>query len=1201
MEINALKIKIASPEEILSWSYGEVLKAETINYRSQRPEKDGLFSERIFGPTKDYECYCGKYKRVRYKDIVCDRCGVEVTRASVRRERMGHIKLATPVAHIWLLRTIPSKIGLFLNTPLQKLEKVIYYAAYIVTNVNEENKKAAFGELERELRSKKKGSSKGGKDDLESAASDVRDIILSLKPGKILNETEYFNLAKRFGSVFEAGSGAEAVKKILESIDLKKETVKIEKEIENAKDISRERYLLYRLKLVNSFIKNKTRPEWMIMTILPVLPPDLRPMVALDGGRYATSDLNDLYRRVINRNNRLKKLMELKAPEIIITNEKRMLQESVDALIDNTARFGNQPQLSSQRRPLRSLADMLKGKQGRFRQNLLGKRVDYSGRSVIAVGPDLRLNECGLPKKMALEIFKPFVINKIIERGLAHNIRNANHLIENASPEIWEILEEVIAGKKVLLNRAPTLHRLGIQAFKPILIEDLCIRIPPMVCSAFNADFDGDQMAVHLPLTEEAQKEVSELMLASGNILKPATGEPVITPSQDIVLGCYYLTKIIEEDNVKEGEEKIFIDIDEAMMAYEFGYIKINEYIKVSRLKSDGSKNEKLTKTSVGRLIFNDVLPKDFKFVNKVMVKKELQKLITELIEKYKLGDIWEILDEIKKLGFYWATISGISWGMDDLNIPAEKPKLLAEAEKEIVKIKSQYGDGLLTDSETRIKTIEIWEKTIATVGKQVAISFNKRSPVFSIIESGARGSWSQPIQMAGMKGLVQSPKGEIIELPVKASYKEGLSVLEFFINTHGARKGLIDTALKTASAGYLTRRLVDVSQDLVIREKDCKTKESIEVLRIDGDAFGYNLGQRIVSRTAAEDIKDGKKVIAKAGEIIDRETAETINKSGIQSVKLRSPITCKTLYGICSKCYGSDLGRNESIKLGEAVGVIAAQSIGEPGTQLTLRTFHKGGVAGVDITHGLPRVQELFEARIPKGRAYLAESEGIIEEIEDEGNLKVIKLKVLKPGKTTKGVKKAKEKLIEYSIPRANAIFVKVGQTVEKGEQLCEGSVELKELFNLKGREAVERYITNEVQKIYVSKGTNINDKHIEIVIKKMFSRVMIKEPGGTDFVIGEVVEKSKFLETNRDAKRKNKEPARAKQLLMGITKTALSTESFLSSASFQETARVLVLAASEGRIDRLRGLKENVIIGRLIPAGTGLRNDLTNGREND
>jgi len=1201
MEINALKIKIASPEEILSWSYGEVLKAETINYRSQRPEKDGLFSERIFGPTKDYECYCGKYKRVRYKDIVCDRCGVEVTRASVRRERMGHIKLATPVAHIWLLRTIPSKIGLFLNTPLQKLEKVIYYAAYIVTNVNEENKKAAFGELERELRSKKKGSSKGGKDDLESAASDVRDIILSLKPGKILNETEYFNLAKRFGSVFEAGSGAEAVKKILESIDLKKETVKIEKEIENAKDISRERYLLYRLKLVNSFIKNKTRPEWMIMTILPVLPPDLRPMVALDGGRYATSDLNDLYRRVINRNNRLKKLMELKAPEIIITNEKRMLQESVDALIDNTARFGNQPQLSSQRRPLRSLADMLKGKQGRFRQNLLGKRVDYSGRSVIAVGPDLKLNECGLPKKMALEIFKPFVINKIIERGLAHNIRNANHLIENASPEIWEILEEVIAGKKVLLNRAPTLHRLGIQAFKPILIEDLCIRIPPMVCSAFNADFDGDQMAVHLPLTEEAQKEASELMLASGNILKPATGEPVITPSQDIVLGCYYLTKIIEEDNVKEGEEKIFIDIDEAMMAYEFGYIKINEYIKVSRLKSDGSKNEKLTKTSVGRLIFNDVLPKDFKFVNKVMVKKELQKLITELIEKYKLGDIWEILDEIKKLGFYWATISGISWGMDDLNIPAEKPKLLAEAEKEIVKIKSQYGDGLLTDSETRIKTIEIWEKTIATVGKQVAISFNKRSPVFSIIESGARGSWSQPIQMAGMKGLVQSPKGEIIELPVKASYKEGLSVLEFFINTHGARKGLIDTALKTASAGYLTRRLVDVSQDLVIREKDCKTKESIEVLRIDGDAFGYNLGQRIVSRTAAEDIKDGKKVIAKAGEIIDRETAETINKSGIQSVKLRSPITCKTLYGICSKCYGSDLGRNESIKLGEAVGVIAAQSIGEPGTQLTLRTFHKGGVAGVDITHGLPRVQELFEARIPKGRAYLAESEGIIEEIEDEGNLKVIKLKVLKPGKTTKGVKKAKEKLIEYSIPRANAIFVKVGQTVEKGEQLCEGSVELKELFNLKGREAVERYITNEVQKIYVSKGTNINDKHIEIVIKKMFSRVMIKEPGGTDFVIGEVVEKSKFLETNRDAKRKNKEPARAKQLLMGITKTALSTESFLSSASFQETARVLVLAASEGRIDRLRGLKENVIIGRLIPAGTGLRNDLTNGREND
>ncbi len=1198
LEINALKIKIASPEEILSWSHGEVLKAETINYRSQRPEKDGLFSERIFGPTKDYECYCGKYKRVRYKDIVCDRCGVEVTRSSVRRERMGHIKLATPVAHIWFLRTIPSKIGLFLNSPLQKLEKVIYYAAYIVTKVNEENKKLALEELERELRSKKKNSSsKDNKSDLESAASDVRDIILSLKPGKILTENEYFSLAKRFGSVFEAGSGAEAVKKILEGIDLKKEAAKIEKELADIKDISRERYLLYRLKLMKSFIKNKNRPEWMVMTVLPILPPDLRPMVALDGGRFATSDLNDLYRRVINRNNRLKKLIELKAPEIIVTNEKRMLQESIDALIDNTARFGNQPQLSSQRRPLRSLADMLKGKQGRFRQNLLGKRVDYSGRSVIAVGPDLKLNECGLPKKMALEIFKPFVINKIIERGMAHNIRNANHLIEAATPEIWEILEEVIAGKKVLLNRAPTLHRLGIQAFKPILIEDLCIRIPPMVCTAFNADFDGDQMAVHLPLTEEAQKEASELMLASGNILKPATGEPVITPSQDIVLGCYYLTKIVEEDSVKEGEEKVFVDIDEAMMAYEFGYIKINEYIRVGRIIGE----EKLVRTSVGRLIFNSILPKGFNFVNKVMAKKELQKFIMELIEKYKLNKVWEILDEIKKLGFYWATISGISWGMDDLSVPPEKKKLFEEAEKEIVKIKEQYGDGLLTASESRIKTIEIWEKTIIAVGKQVAASFNKRSPVFSIIESGARGSWSQPIQMAGMKGLVANPKGETIELPIKASYKEGLSVLEFFINTHGARKGLIDTALKTASAGYLTRRLVDVSQDLVIRERDCRTKESIEVLRVDGDAFGYNFGQRLISRTTADDIKDGKKIIVKAGEIIDRENAEIISKSEIKSIRLRSPITCKTLYGICSKCYGSDLGKNKPVKIGEAVGVIAAQSIGEPGTQLTLRTFHTGGTAGIDITHGLPRVQELFEVRIPKGKAPLAEADGMIEEIEEKENLKIIKLKILKPGKTTKGAKKAKEKIVEYIIPRANTLFIETGQTVEKGYQLCEGSIELKELFNLKGREAVERYVINEVQKIYVSEGTNISDKHIEIIIKKMFSRVMIKSLGATDFVMGEIVEKSKFLEANREVKRKGKELARAKQLLTGITKTALSTESFLSSASFQETARVLVLAASEGRIDNLRGLKENVIIGRLIPAGTGFRDDLTNSHEKD
>jgi DNA-directed RNA polymerase subunit beta' len=775
--------------------------------------------------------------------------------------------------------------------------------------------------------------------------------------------------------------------------------------------------------------------------------------------------------------------MELRAPEIIITNEKRMLQEAVDALVDNTVRFGSQPQLSSQRRPLRSLADMLKGKQGRFRQNLLGKRVDYSGRSVIVVGPELRLNECGIPKKMALELFKPFVLNKIIERGMAHNIRNANHLIEMASPEIWAILEEVIADRKVLLNRAPTLHRLGIQAFKPILIEDLCIRIPPMVCSAFNADFDGDQMAVHLPLTEEAQKEAVELMLSSNNILKPATGDPITAPSQDIILGCYYLTKIKEATSDKEQKARIFASPEEAILAYDFEYLKINEPIQVKiNKKVEGDKKEPSDKkrkdfieTSAGRLIFNNILPKDFNFINKTLNKKELQRFTMELIEKYELNQVWQILDEIKKLGFYYATLSGISWGMDDLVIPPEKKKILKEAENEIALIRKQYQDGLLTSSECRIKIIEVWEKVVGEVGRKVPLYLDHYGPVYSIIDSGARGGWSQPAQMAGMKGLVQNPKGETIELPIKASYKEGLNVLEFFINTHGARKGLIDTALKTASAGYLTRRLVDVAQDLVTKENDCGTSEGIEIFRSDGEEFGYGFGQRLFSRTAAENIKVGKKIIVRANGVITRKTAELIEKSKIQSVKIRSPITCRTLYGICSKCYGLDLGRNEPVKIGEAVGIIAAQSIGEPGTQLTLRTFHTGGVAGVDITHGLPRVQELFEVRIPKGKAPLAEFDGIIEDIEERGALKVIKLKVSAGNKKSK-----KAKVIEYAVPRTNIVFVKPKQVVEKGDQISEGSIDLRELFELKDREAVERYITNEVQKIYVSEGTTINDKHI-------------------------------------------------------------------------------------------------------------------------
>ncbi|MEK7193795.1 MAG: DNA-directed RNA polymerase subunit beta' [Patescibacteria group bacterium] len=1186
-DFDSLKIKIASPEEIQRWSSGEVTKSETINYRTQRPEKDGLFSERIFGPTKDYECYCGKYRRIRYKGITCDRCGVEVTRSIVRRERMGHINLAAPVAHIWFLKSIPSRIGFFLDLPLQKLVKVIYYAAYIVVKIDEGNKKKTLEEVDREFKSRKKTLAKDKikLKELETATNQTKEELNSLAVGKVLNETEYFNLSRRFGNIFEAGNGAEAVRKIFEGIDLKKMTSKIEAELEKTKEIGKEKRLLYKLRMVRSFIKNEMRPEWMILTVLPVLPPDLRPMVALDGGRFASSDLNDLYRRVINRNNRLKKLLEIKAPEVIITNEKRMLQEAVDALIDNSARFGIQQQLSSQRRPLKSLADVLKGKQGRFRQNLLGKRVDYSGRSVIVVGPELKLNECGLPKKLALELFRPFVLNKILERGMAYNIRNANRLIEQAGPEIWAILEEVITDKKVLLNRAPTLHRLGIQAFKPVLIEDLAIRIPPMVCSAFNADFDGDQMAVHLPLTDEAQKEASSRMLSSINILKPATGDPITVPSQDIVLGCYYLTKIKPRPNSEKGKNKIFSSAEEAVLAYEFGEIEINEPIKVKI-------NEEMLETGCGRIIFNSALPDDFGFINEMMNRKQLQKTVAVLIDKYGVEDIWKILDKIKSLGFQYATRSGISWGMADLSIPPEKAKIFEAAEKETALIRKQYEDGLLTDSERRTRIIAVWDKIREKIAEIVPKNIDPFGSVYAIIDSGARGgSWAQqPTQMMGMKGLVQNPKGETIELPIKSSYKEGLSVLEFYINTHGARKGLIDTALKTASAGYLTRRLVNVAQDLIIKERDCGTTEGITIHRSDSAEYGYSFSQRVFSRVAAEDIKIKNKTLVKTGAVIDRKTADLIDGSKIETVKVYSPLTCKSSFGICSKCYGLDLGRAEPAKIGEAIGIVAAQSIGEPGTQLTLRTFHTGGVAGLDITHGLPRVEELFEARLPKGKAILAEDDGVIEDIEERGLLKVIKLKILKlSGK--KGVKK--KKIIEYPLPRTTVVYAEPKQKVSRGDQLSEGSLDLQELFKFRGKEAVERYLLNEVQKIYFSEGSAIHDKHIEIIVRQMFSRLIIKDAGDSDFVIGEMVEKAKFAEINRGLKKRGKRPAQAKQLLMGISKVSLSVESFLSAASFQETAHVLISAASEGKTDPLKGLKENVIIGRLIPAGTGYKED--------
>ncbi|TSC67224.1 MAG: DNA-directed RNA polymerase subunit beta' [Parcubacteria group bacterium Gr01-1014_73] len=1167
-DFDAIKLKIGSPEDILSWSYGEILKPETINYRTQRAEKDGLFSERIFGPTKDWECYCGKYRRVRYKGVICDKCGVEVTRSIVRRERMGHIKLAAPVVHIWFLRSIPSKIGLFLDAPLSKIEKVVYYVNYIITGIHEENRKRVLAEIEKEFKTRKKSAKEEGvkSDALKEATMDAKHMLSDLHLGQILNETEFYNLARRFGDVFEAGSGAEAIRKILEQIDLKKLINEINGDLKDAKEPAKRVRLLRRLKVVYSMYKGGMRPEWMILTVLPILPPDLRPMVALDGGRFATSDLNDLYLRVINRNNRLKKLLDIKAPEVIVVNEKRMLQESVDALIDNGARFGSQ-QMSNQRRPLRSLADMLKGKQGRFRQNLLGKRVDYSGRSVIVVGPELNLDQCGLPKKMALEIFKPFVINKIIEKGMAFNIRNANRLIEQTTPEIWAILEEVIANKKVLLNRAPTLHRLGVQAFQPLLIEDLAIRIPPLVCPAFNADFDGDQMAVHLPLTEEAQKEAAEIMLSSRNLLKPATGEPIAVPSQDIVLGCYYLTRVIE--NVR-GVGKVFASEDEAFLAYEGEFVDLNALIKLNNLE-----------TTVGRLMFNNILPDDFGYINKHLDKQSLSRLVGELINRYGVDLAARHLDAIKAIGFKFASLSGISLGMADLVIPKGKPRIIEEAEKEEAMVRSQYDQGLLTADERRNKIIEIWIRAKESLRVLVTSkTIDKDNPVFSLIDSGARGSWSQPVQMMGMKGLVQNPKGEIIELPIKSSLKEGHNVLEYFISTHGARKGTTDTALKTASAGYLARRLVDVSQDLVIQEEDCRTKEGIDIFRIDGKELGQSFASRIFARTALEDIKADGKIVVKAGEIIEREAAEKIDKSNLESIKLRSPITCKTLHGICIKCYGYDLGNNKPVKIGEAVGVVAAQSISEPGTQLTMRTFHTGGVAGTDITHGLPRVEELFEARIPKGRAFLVEDDGFVEEIEEKGLAKIVKIK-------SSGKKKGK--ILEYAVPRSAQIYFKVNDEVKKGDQVCEGNVELKELFALKGSAAVQRYIINEVQKIYASEGTPISNKHIEIIIRKMFSRVEIKESGDTEFVVGDIIDKSLFLEVNRRVKKAGGEPARARQLLRGITKVALSSESFLSAASFMETARVLVNSALEGKEDSLRGLKENVIIGRLIPVGTG------------
>lgn len=1188
-DLEAIRIKIASPEDILRWSHGEVTKPETINYRTQRPEKDGLFCEKIFGPEKDYECYCGKYKRIRYKGIICDRCGVEVTKSSVRRERMGHIKLACPVSHIWYLRGIPSRMGIVLDLPMQQLEKVIYFAVYIVTKVNEDIKAKIMEDIEKEYKSKVKSQKADGQDkvelneileELKIARDRAKEEVSSLKPLKILSEVEYYEYSLKYGEIFEAGTGAETLRKIFEKINLKETIANLEKDAEEATPINKKK-ILRRLKIINGMEAANIRPEWMFFTMIPILPPDLRPMVQLDGGRYASSDLNDLYRRVINRNNRLKYLLEIDAPEVIVRNEKRMLQEAIDALIDNSMRKGVLTTATTGgRRLLKSLADMLKGKQGRFRQNLLGKRVDYSGRSVIVVGSELKLHQCGMPKKMALELFKPFVIKKILDRELAYNVRSASKLIEQETDEVWAMLEEVVEGKLVLLNRAPTLHRLGIQAFQPVLIEGESIRLHPMVCKAFNADFDGDQMAVHLPLGEEAQNEARTIMLSTLNLLKAATGTPIVSPSQDIIMGCYWLTKVKPGE---KGENKCFSSADELILSNESGDVDIKAPIKVM-VEKDGKRE--MIETSLGRVYFNEALPEGFRFVNDTISSKKLEGIVGEIIEKYDQQTIEDTLDRVKTLGFKYATLSGITWGMTDLIVPKEKPEILERAEKEVNIVESHYKKGLLSKEEKTSKVIEIWTKTKSEIEKLVPKVLPEFGPIFNIIDAGARGSWSQPVQMAGMKGLVINPSGQIIELPVRSSFKEGFNVLEYFNSTHGARKGTADTALRTSTAGYLTRKLVDVAHEVIISEEDCGDKTGFIITRSEADAIAQNLAHKIVGRVTLEDIELNGKVLVKKGEIISWGPAREIANSDLQEFNVRSPLTCKCQKGLCQKCYGWDLGRNKEVALGEAVGVVAAQAIGEPGTQLTMRTFHTGGVAGGsgDITFGLPRVQEIFEARVPGGKAEISYVKGKITDITPEGVIKV------KPDVEVKG-KNGKVEVIEYKVSPKTALFVQKGEEIEKGQQLCEGNLDLKELFKLKGVEFTEKYILKEIQNIYVSQGAIINDKHVEVIIKQMFSRVKIKDSGDSYFSNGEVVEKCRFLAENDRLEKEKKTIAKASPTLLGISRVSLTTDSWLSSASFQETSRVLIKASLEGKEDGLRGLKENVIIGKIIPAGTGFK----------
>ncbi|MDW8800183.1 DNA-directed RNA polymerase subunit beta' [Clostridium sp. A1-XYC3] len=1146
---DALQIGLASPEKIREWSRGEVKKPETINYRTLKPERDGLFCERIFGPIKDWECHCGKYKRIRYKGIVCDRCGVEVTKAKVRRERMGHIELAAPVSHIWYFKGIPSRMGLILDMSPRALEKILYFASYVVL--------------------------------------DPKETPLLKK--QLLNEKEYREAADKYGEEnFVAGMGAESVKKLLEEIDLEQLSAELKEDLKSSTGQKKVR-IIRRLEVVESFRKSSNRPEWMIIDVIPVIPPDLRPMVQLDGGRFATSDLNDLYRRVINRNNRLKKLLDLGAPDIIVRNEKRMLQEAVDALIDNGRR--GRPVTGPGNRPLKSLSDMLKGKQGRFRQNLLGKRVDYSGRSVIVVGPELKMYQCGLPKEMALELFKPFVMKKLVESGVAHNIKSAKRMVERVQTQVWDVLEEVIADHPVLLNRAPTLHRLGIQAFQPVLVEGRAIKLHPLSCTAYNADFDGDQMAVHVPLSVEAQAEARFLMLAAHNIMKPSDGKPVVVPTQDMVLGSYYLT--IDKDGEK-GEGRSFSSPDEVIMAYQLSEISIHAKIRVKMVKiKDDKEITGIIETTPGKIIFNEAIPQDLGFIDRSKPENEFKLEVDFLVTKKNLGKVIDkcymkhgatktsiMLDNIKAKGYHYSSIGAITVSTSDMVVPENKKKLLEEADAAVDKIEKMYRRGFISEDERYERVIEKWTKTTEDVADALMNNLDKFNPIFMMADSGARGSKSQIKQLAGMRGLMANPSGKIIELPIRSSFREGLDVLEYFISTHGARKGNADTALKTADSGYLTRRLVDVSQDVIVRVEDCGTRDGYEVSEIkEGNETIESLAERLTGRYSSEDILDPKtgEVIVARDAYMDSTVADKVEDAGVKKVKIRSVFTCKSKHGVCSKCYGMNMATAQKINIGEAVGIVAAQSIGEPGTQLTMRTFHTGGVAGADITQGLPRVEELFEARKPKGLAIVSEVSGTVK-MEETKKKRIVSV-------ITAGGEE-----VTYDIPFGSRLKVSNGDVIEAGDEITEGSINPHDVLRIKGVLGVKNYLLSEVQKVYRLQGVDINDKHLEVVVRQMTRKVKIEESGDTELLPGTMIDIFDFEEENARVEAQGGVPAEGRVALLGITKAALATESFLSAASFQETTRVLTDAAIKGKVDPLLGLKENVIIGKLIPAGTGM-----------